>query len=49
MVFANGRQVMQMAYAIIIKKLFCQVLCNEVIRDNPSFIRVKGKKIEELS
>lgn len=38
-----------MAYTIIIKRLLCQVLYNEVIRENPSFIRPKDKKIEKLS
>lgn len=38
-----------MAYAIIIKRLLCQEPYNQVMRDNPSFISLKDKKIEELS
>lgn len=33
-----------MAYAITIKRLLCQVLYNQVIRDNLSFISLQDKK-----
>jgi len=37
-----------MAYAITIKRLLRQVLYNQVIRDNLSFISLQDKMIEEL-